>query len=305
MDYRIGILTSLYDDYAVELLQKIDQAIEEGFIPAKIPFIFCSRGKGMSAEVDGRIAAIEQLKNVEDLLIYPAKEFQPELRRQDRESWRLAYDRKVMKLLPNVDSYLNVGYMQIIGPEMLAKFDIVNLHPALPWLGPTGMWPRVMEEQAERPLPYLMSIEGDRLSNIISDVMNISWNKAGGMLHLVTNETDRGPVISWYEFPLLSRTLNKLYCDITVFLRGQSLDDLKKTGLWKELVQKIRQEQSKGELPLILLTYRKLARHEWIIKGKQLLINNQVFPGGYCLNYEIAKFLQDQGEKLPGVKLTP
>ena len=295
MNYRIGILTSLYDDYAVELLRKFDQAIEEEFIPAKISFIFCSRGKGTSTEIDGRIAAVEQLKNVGDLLIYSAKKFQPELRAQNRENWRLAYDREVMKLLPDADSYLNVGYMQIIGPEMLGKFDIVNLHPALPWLGPTGMWPRVMEEQAERPLPYLVSTEEDKLPSVIPEVMNISWNKAGGMLHLVTNETDRGPVISWYEFPLLSSVLNKLWHDVAIFLRRRTLGDLKKTSLWKELVQKIRQEQSKGELPLLLLTYRKLAQHEWIIRQKQLLINEQVFPGGYCLNHEIIRFLQDQG----------
>lgn len=295
MKYRIGLLTSLYDDYAVDLLRKFDTSIEEGLIPAEVSFVFSSRDKGSSQKVDERIATIEGLKHVKPFIVLSAKEFQPEFRAREHEEWRLAYDREVMNLLPEADSYLNVGYMQIIGSEMLDEFDIVNLHPALPWIGPTGMWPGVMEAQAERPLPYLLAARQVNLQSKLPGIMSISWNKAGGMLHLVTNEPDRGPVISWYEFPLISPTLNELWSQVTKILRNSNFATLKKSAPWQELVQEIRNEQFKGEDPLILLTYQKLARGEWIMRDKKLVVDEQEFQEGYCLKHDIAEFLKFQG----------
>ncbi len=73
------------------------------------------------------------------------------------------------------------GYMKIIPSEVLAdtRIPMLNLHPALPH-GPTGTWQQV-EEQLKK--------EGATESGI--------------MIHLVTKEVDRGPVVSWcrYNFP--------------------------------------------------------------------------------------------------------
>lgn len=295
MAYRLGILTSLYDDYAVELLRKIDRAVAERFIAAEVPFVFCNRGRGFSQEVDRRIAAVEQLEHIGDLILFPSKDFQPELRAHDRPRWLLLHDRGVMRLLPEAHSYLNVGYMQLIGAEMLARLDIVNLHPALPRLGPVGIWPKVMEEQAERPLPYLLAMGKEERRDALPRIMEISWNRAGGMLHLVGEEPDRGPVISWYEFSLTSPRLDELWLRATEELQDKGLEDLKATGLWQELVREIRREQFKGEEPLILLTYHRLSRGEWEIKDRQLWIAGRELPGGFCLNREVGEYLKEHG----------
>lgn len=295
MRYRLGILTSLYDDYAVMLLKRIDRAIAEGFIEAEVPFVLCNRGRGHSAEVDHRIAAVERLEHIGDLILFPSRDFEPELHARDRERWRLLHDRAVLEILPEADSYLNVGYMQLIGAEMLARLEIVNLHPALPRLGPVGIWPKVMEEQAERPLPYLLATEQEELREALPKIMGISWNRAGGMLHLVSEEPDRGRVISWYEFPLASPKLDRLWLRAAEVLRHESLEALKRTELWQELVREIREEQFKGEEPLILLTYRELSLGEWRIEDRRLWIGGQELPGGYCLNREIGEHLKDQG----------
>jgi len=292
--YRLGVLTSLYDDYAVQLLGKLDKAIAEGFIRAEIPFVFCNRGRGYSAEVDRRIAAVEGLENVGELITFSSRDFEPQLRARDRERWRLLHDRAVLKILPKADSYLNVGYMQLISVEMLDRLEIVNLHPALPHLGPVGIWPKVMEEQAERPLPYLLAV-GHELREDLPRIMGISWTRAGGMLHLVSEEPDRGPVISWYEFPLTSPALDELWLRVAEELRRGSLEELKGTEPWQELVGEIRREQFKGEEPLILLTYRKLSLGEWAIRDRQLWIGGQELPEGYCLNREIGEYLEAQG----------
>jgi len=293
--YRLGILTSLYDDYAVELLRKIDRAVATGFIAAEVPFILCNRGRGHSQEVDRRIAAVERLEHIGDLILFPSKDFRPELRAHDRPRWRLLHDREVMRLLPEAHSYLNVGYMQLIGEEMFERLEIVNLHPALPHLGPVGPWPKVMEEQAERPLPYLLALGPEERREALPGIMEISWNRAGGMLHLVGEEPDRGPVISWYEFSLTSPILDGLWLRAVEELQDKGLEDLKATELWRELVGEIRREQFKGEEPLILLTYHRLSRGEWELRDRRLWIAGRELPGGFCLNREVGEYLEGQG----------
>ena len=49
-------------------------------------------------------------------------------------SWRLDYDREVMRRLEGFrpDLCVLAGYMLIVGPEMCQKYDMLNLHPAAP-----------------------------------------------------------------------------------------------------------------------------------------------------------------------------
>jgi folate-dependent phosphoribosylglycinamide formyltransferase PurN len=229
------------------------------------------------------------------LIFLSAKDFLPQLRSNAKhdpkllERWRIEYDRQMLKLLRKADSYLNVGYMQIIGPEILRTIDIINLHPAIPAIGPVGMWPGVMKEQAQRPLPYLLKLK-EVTKKDISKVMNISRNKAGGMLHIATEELDRGPVISWYEFALTSPKLNKLWLKA---VRGYKDKEFNLTI--NALAEEIRAEQFKGEEPLILLTYKNLTRGDWEIRNKKLYIDGMECQGGYCLNREIGIFLRERG----------
>lgn len=305
-DYQLGILTSLHDDDAVTLLHAIDSAIESGLIQAEVPCVLCNVSEQTSDEkVAARIASVQKLKHLNRLLFLSSREFQPELREQARKEsralgrdselmtrWRREHDRALLGLLPkSVTLYLSIGYMQILSSELLGVLDILNLHPAIPQIGPIGMWPKVMEEQAERPLPYLLAVPSERLSREIPQIMSTSYLKAGGMLHIATEQTDRGPVISWYEFPLASEKLTKLWIKVTERVRAQGLESVKKEPIWKELLGEIRREQFKGETPLILLTLERLSRGLWEIREKTLYVQGQSYPSGYCLNWEIAAYL--------------
>jgi len=296
LSYLLGILTSLYDDYAVDLLKAIDSEIERGTIAAEVAFLLVNTKEGASAEVDGRIQAVRGLKSLPDPIFFPSQDFEPELRREDKQRWRLEHDRALMKLLPGrVNSCLAIGYMQIIGSEMLGALDIVNIHPAIPEIGPIGIWPKVMEEQILRPLPYLLELEDDELPQEIPKVMGMSRHKAGGMLHIATEKTDRGPVIAWYEFSLTSKKLDRLWIELVRALRERPLEEVKGSQVWEELKSLIRLEQFKGEEPLILLAYRNLTHGLWQVRDRTLHIGGEAHPEGYCLNREIRSYLKERG----------
>lgn len=296
--FQFGILTSLHDDDAVTLLRALDSAIESGRIEADVPCVLCNVPERPSDErLARRIEAVKSLKFLNRLVFFPSRGFQRELRERARtdpkllDRWRTEHDRALLKLLPkDVKLYLSVGYMQILSAELLGALDVLNLHPAIPQIGPIGMWPKVMEEQAERPLPYLLAVPHEQLAQEIPSIMSISYLKAGGMLHIATEQTDRGPVISWYEFPLSSERLTKLWIEVTQLVRTQGLEQAKREPAWKELVQQIRREQFAGETPLIILTLEKLSRGLWEIKDRTLYIQGKPYPYGYCLNREIAAF---------------
>lgn len=297
--FQFGILTSLHDDDAVALLRDLDSALASGRLPAHVPCVLCNIPEHPSDEdLARRIEAVKALHFLNTLIFFPSREFQRELREQGRkdpkllERWRTEHDRALLQLLPpDVRLYLSVGYMQIISSELLNILDILNLHPAIPHMGPIGMWPAVMKEQAERPLRYLLAVPSERLAKEIPQIMNISYLKAGGMLHLATEQTDRGPVISWYEFPLASEKLTKLWIEVAALVRVQGLESARREPIWEELVSAIRREQFRGETPLLILTLERLSRGLWEIREKTLYIEGSPYLHGYCLNREIAGYL--------------
>lgn len=293
--FQFGILTSLYDDDAVALLRDLQSALESGQISAEVPCVVCNVPEyPTDRELARRIEAVKQLKSLNTVIFFPSREFQKDLRERARQDpklldrWRAEHDRALLQLLPkSVTLYLSVGYMQILSAEIVNTLDVLNLHPAIPQIGPIGMWPKVMEEQALRPLPYLMAVPQERLAQEISQIMNISYLKAGGMLHIATEQTDRGPVISWYEFPLSSERLTELWLAVAARVRSQGLERVQREPIWKELVHQIRREQFQYETPLVVLTLAKLSQGAWEIREKTLYIQGNPFPSGYCLNREV------------------
>ena len=110
---------------------------------------------------------------------------------------------------------------------------MINLHPALPG-GPTGTWEEVIEtlvrERAET---------------------------TGAMMHLVTPELDRGPVIAYYSFPIQGGTFAPFWEALTPD-RGP-------------LFWLIRQEGVRREIPLIVLTLKAVAEGRIRIKDGKVV----------------------------------
>jgi phosphoribosylglycinamide formyltransferase 1 len=202
--------------------------------------------------------------------------FKPELRKKgfedsrsaadassSLEEWRNLYGQEVMKtvsVLPPVDLVVMAGYMLIIGDPELEGLVMVNIHPALPW-GPKGTWQEVIHQ-------------------LIAD----KAAEQGIMVHLVTKELDRGPVISYCRFPIQGEGWDQLWQQWNAEI---SPDSTRETRESHSLFRKIRLEGEKRELPLLRSAIRELAYGKIVIRDRQIWAEGQLQEKGVDLTSTI------------------
>ena len=256
--YRIGWFSTGRDKAARDLLAAAVEAIDSGEIKAEINFIFCSREPGESPESDSfikqaqacglRVVCFSYARFKESITaeVAPQGTF---------PSWRLVYDREVMARLKDLSPELCVlaGYMLVVGPEMCVRYPMINLHPALPG-GPTGTWQDVIWRLIENKAP-----------------------ETGVMMHLVTPDLDRGPVVTYCRFPLRGDGFDPLWSQI----RDKSISSLKQAeGKKQPLFKLIRSEGLKREFPLIIATIKAFSYHRVrAVSGKVVDSLGNIIPG--------------------------
>ncbi len=184
MMLKLGWFSTGRDRAALDLFEIVNKAITDGTIDAEMAFCFCNRDNGEAPESDEFIATV--IGHGVPVIALSSDAFEPARRMEGRqdgptlEAWRLDYDRAVMHALDarEADIVVLAGYMLIVGPEMCVRYNMVNLHPALPD-GPTGSWQQV-----------------------INRLMETGAAETGAMMHLVTPELDRGPAIAYFKIPV-------------------------------------------------------------------------------------------------------
>ena len=236
--YQLGWFSTGRGKGSRGLLKAVHDSIESGEIDAEIAFVFCSREHGETEQTD------IFLKMVEDYSIplvtfsyqkYKGKVSGSSGSGEELPSWRLGYDREVMARLQDFkpDICVLAGYMLIVGPEMCQKYEMINLHPAAPG-GPAGTWQEVIWEL----------IESDAKST-------------GAMMHLVTPELDKGPVVAYCTFPIRGQAFDRHWSEI----KGKSMSQVEqKQGEESALFQLIRQHGVIRELPLITATIQTFSQ---------------------------------------------
>ena len=256
---RIGWFSTGRDKAAWQLLEATCQNTQKGEIEAQIIFVFSNREPGENKESDLFFKLVQSyhlplvcfsyrrfkdLKGVEDIAI--GDKLPP---------WRLEYDREVMKRLNSLepDLCLLAGYMLIVGPEMCRKYSMINLHPAAPG-GPSGSW-----------------------QNVIWSLIDSKANESGVMMHLVTPELDRGPVVT--------------YC--TFCIKGEPFQNYwQRPETYPTLFQLIRYYGLAREFPLIIATLKLLSQGIIRIEAGRK-VNSQGRPViGYNLTPEIDKIIK-------------
>ncbi len=254
MTFAFGWFSTGRDLAARQLIQAAWEKMQEGFIPAEITYVFCNRERGEDEESDLFLDLVEEmgLKTI----TYSSRRFQPELWQSDREKWRTAYHQEVMKRIASYkhDVIVLAGYMLIISPEMCERHAIINLHPALPG-GPTGAWEEVIEE-----------------------LIKERAQDTGAMIHLATAELDRGPVVTYYTFPIQGEAFAP-YWDRSQEKRGP-------------LFWLIRQEGVRREIPLLVLTLKALAEGKVRIEGGKVLNEWGEESTGLSLTEQIEEYLK-------------
>jgi len=176
------------------------------------------------------------------------------------------YDSEVVRLVGpfKPDLCILAGYMLYTGPELCRQFTMINLHPALPD-GPIGTW-----------------------QEIVWQLIDQRATQTGAMVHLATDEWDRGPVISYCAFSLSGPDFDPLWEQI----KDKTADDLKAAnGEALPLFQRIRQEGVKREAPLLLETIKTFAEGSARVIGRQVVDTNGQPLAPRCLNGRIEEWI--------------
>lgn len=178
---RIGWFATGRGEGSRGLLRFVADAIGQGRLDAQIEFVFSNREPG---EAEGSDAFFDLVRSYGfPLETLSSARYRLEHGGGPMAQHREGFDREAIALLelkryqPNVCAL--AGYMLICGSEMCRRYPLLNLHGALPD-GPTGTW-----------------------QSVIWDLIASGATRTGSMIHLATEEVDRGPVLSHCELPII------------------------------------------------------------------------------------------------------
>jgi phosphoribosylglycinamide formyltransferase-1 len=221
--YKLGWFSTGRDKAARDLLTAVQRSIALGEIEAEIAFVFCSREPGEARESDLFLKLVKSYGL--PLVCFSYRKF-----KADKGAGRLEYDREVMKQLQGFrpDLCVLAGYMLIVGEEMCQRYNMINLHPAVPG-GPKGTW-----------------------QEVIWQLIESKATETGVMMHLVTPELDMGPPVTYCTFPIRGKPFDKYW---------QELERIKKNrGEDNPLFKLIRKHGLAREFPLIIATLKAFSQ---------------------------------------------
>jgi len=262
----IGWFSTGRDEAARQLLQVVFHKVQTGEIEGTIAFVFSNREPGEAKQSDLFFELVRSYHI--PLICFSSKKFEATQNVADKADgeilpkWRLEYDTEVMKRLQSFKQDLCVlaGYMLIVGKDMCQSYDMINLHPAAPG-GPKGSW-----------------------QEVIWALMEDNAAESGVMMHLVTPELDRGPVITHCTFPIRGEPFDKHWREID----GRPVAEIKKQqGENNALFKLIRQHGLAREFPLIVSTLRAFSRGEVKIEAGVIFDRYGKPIPGYDLTDEV------------------
>lgn len=277
---KLGWFSTGNGEGSRRLLQAVQQSISNGNIDGKIGFVFCNKEPAESEQTDMFFRLVRSYDI--PLVYFSSKEFKERLPSntnsgQDapvssashhnsstdasgeeiasQQRWRILYDREIDKRIKEFapDICVLAGYMLILGEELCQRYTMINIHPAPPW-GPVGTWKEVMWKLIEQKA-----------------------EQAGAMMHLVTPELDKGPVISYCSFPI----------------KGMPFEPYWKKDDRDSLFKLIRQYELAREFPLIISTIKALSHGDISIKDNLVIDAHGKILKGYDLSKEIDKLVAE------------
>ncbi len=274
---RIGWFSTGRGEGSRGLLQFVQQQILGGRLDARIEFVFSNRERG---EAEGSDQYFRLVENFGLPLITSSSGAFRRARPGRFADHREEYDRQVMDLLSpySPDICVLAGYMLIASGAMCRAYHLLNLHPALP-TGPIGTW-----------------------QEVIWELIDSRASHTGAMVHLATEDVDRGPVLSYCTVPITGGEFAPLWAD----LEQQGLTNLKAAqGEDLALFQRIRQAQYQREPYLLLETLRSVAQGQVVLRDGQLFAHDghtiaPTHSTGLCLDEGIKMAMEADGLEILG-----
>ncbi len=256
------------------LLRAVMDEKEKGNLDVEISFVFCNwdNTEEVNPRRDQREIFFNDVEKYDIPLIKCSwKKFKPELRKKDEGAWRIEYGKVLREKTRKYEFDLGIlaGYMLWMDDETCNTYDMINLHPALPD-GPKGTWEEVIWELIENDAKY-----------------------QGVMIHLCTEEWDRGAPLTYCEFSIRGKGYDELWTNMKYKLEKNTLEDIiEKEGTDEPLFRKIRKEGAKRELPLIVSTLRTFAEGKVYVKDKTLYAGKNKLEKPYDLTKEVDTSLE-------------
>jgi phosphoribosylglycinamide formyltransferase-1 len=274
--HTFGWFSTGRDEAAQQLLSEVWQRIQDKTIPARIGFVFCSREKGDNPESDQFIQTVNDLGL--PLYCLSSMRWNRALRERDLEKWRCDFHQRITEILEGqeADTIVLAGYMLIVSKAMCQRYAMINLHPAVPG-GPKGAW-----------------------QEVIWELISQGADTTGVMIHLVTEDLDAGPPLTYCTFPLRGKHFDPLWVQMGTKLGFMPLGEIvQEEGEQNQLFQKIRREGVKREIPLLVMTLKAFAEGRVTVRGGKIFDQAGRESSPVCLNEEIEAYLshtQPSGE---------
>ena len=257
------------------LLRFVQERIDRGLLDARIQFVFSNRAQG---QAQGSDDFFDLVSSYDLPLVTRSSAHYRRSRSSSGLTWaelRPEYDRLVLEDLEDFrpDICVLAGYMLIWGAEMCRRYPMLNLHPALPD-GPIGTW-----------------------QNVTWELIRQRATRTGAMIHLATEELDRGPVVSYCTAPITGPDFDQEW----LALDEMELEEVR-AGQGEELslFQQIREAEYRREPYLIFETLRAVAEGRVVINDGQVLNAlgeplATTVPQGLCLDEEIDRAMAAEG----------
>lgn len=244
---RIGWFSTGRGEGSQGLLRFVADAILQGRLDAKIEFVFSNRELGEAEGSDAFFALVESYG-------FPLVTLSSARYRREHGGGRMSrhreeFDREAMGLLQpyQPDVCALAGYMLICSGEMCRRYPLLNLHGALPD-GPTGTW-----------------------QSVIWELIESGATRTGAMIHMATEEVDRGPVLSHYELPIVVGAFDEERRK----LAGRDIERVKsEEGEENGLFRLIRAEGYRREPHLLLATLGAVADGRVMVRPGEALDAN-------------------------------
>ena len=262
---RLGWFSTGRGPGSRNLLKAIMDRKLAGGLDVEIAFVFCnwSNEEAENPKREQRAMFFDMVRDYGIPLVTASwKEFEPELRKSDEAAWRDAYGKVLRDAVAPYPFDLGIlaGYMLWMDDETCRRFDMLNLHPALPD-GPKGTWQEVI---------WRLISEGA--------------GRQGAMMHVCTEDWDRGAAITYCGFPIRGGEYDALWEQMNRKLETRTLDEIRaEEGESEPLFKKIREDGARRELPLIAETVAAFADGRVRIEGKRPFAGGEVLDGPYDL----------------------
>ena len=246
------------------LLQTVLDAIRHGELDARVQFVFCNRDPGEQPGSDEFMALVRSHRV--PLVTLSSQRLRRQRKARSFAEIREVFDRQAMALLAQYHPDVCVlgGYMLFTAPEMVGRYTMLNLHPALPG-GPIGTW-----------------------QEVIWQVIEDGAAEHGATVQVATDDWDKGPTASYVSFTVRGGDYDALWAEV----EGRDVAALKaEHGEALPLFQRIRQEGIRRERPLVVETLKALAEGRLRVADRQVVDAAGAPIPGLCLNPEVERAL--------------